>query len=407
MAWNEPGSSSDNNQDSNKGTHKKEGPDPWTGRQKSPGPPDLEAALRKLQQKFLQKFAKKKRGINTPPDPDNNSGSLKITGIGTGIILLVLILLWALSGIFIVGPAEQSVILCFGKYAGTVGPGPHWLPRFIETAYTVDEQKISTYSYDAEMLTKDENIVSVAVAVQYRIGDARNYLFSVVNPEESLQQATASALRQVIGHTNLTEVLTSGREQIRQEILVQLTKILARYNTGLLITDVAMQPAKAPEEVKEAFDDAIKAQEDEQRYENQAQSYAMQVEPIAKGQAQRLLADAKGYQRQVVLHAQADIAPFLALLPQYQKAPAVTRERMYLETIEEVLANTPKVLVDTPGNNNMFYLPLDKLMQSVVSQAQNKQTSPSSSSLSTTETPVTPRMSNNNGGGNERPGGYS
>lgn len=347
MAWNEPGSGG-----------KQEDKDPWTGKPKSSGPPDLEEALRKLRKKLTQLLTNKKRVSG------NGGGKLLPNGIGNlGIsaVLLGLLFLWLLWGIFIVHPAEQAVILRFGKYVGTVGPGPHWIPRFFETAYTVNEQKIATYSYNAEMLTRDENIVSVAVAVQYRIENARHYLFNVVNPSESLKQATASALRQVIGHTDLTQVLTSGREAVRQEVQTQLTTILARYNTGLLITDVAIQPAKAPDEVKEAFDDAIKAQEDEQRYENQAQAYAMQVEPIAKGQAQRLLADAKAYQQQVVLNAKADAAPFLALLPQYQKAPDVTRKRLYLETLESVLANNSKVLVDTGGSNNMFYLPLDKL----------------------------------------------
>lgn len=367
MAWNEPG---------NGDNDKKDSKDPWTGRPKQSGPPDLEAALRKLRQKLMQLFPANKRGGSNMFKGGNSGGGMpggallaKIKGAGIGMVVLVLLILWLFWGIFIVNPAEQAVIVRFGKYVGTVGPGPHWLPQFIEAAYPINEQKISTYSYDAEMLTKDENIVSVAVAVQYRIGDARSYLFNVVDPEESLQQATASALRQVIGHTNLTDVLTSGREQIRQSVQDQITKILARYNTGLLVTDVAMQPAKAPEEVKDAFDDAIKAQEDEQRYENQAQSYAMQVEPIAKGQAQRLLADAGAYQQQVVLHAKAETAPFLALLPGYIKAPAVTRERLYLETIESVLANSNKVLVDGQGaNNSMFYLPLDKLTATAVKQ---------------------------------------
>jgi membrane protease subunit HflK len=354
MAWNEPGSGNND---------KKDDKDPWTGRPRQSAPPDLEAALRRLRQQFTKLFANKLP--KTPFGKNANGGNttpIKFNKMGIAVAGAVLLIAWILWGIFIVGPAEQAVILRFGKYVETVGPGPHWMPRLIEDAYLVNEQTISNYSYNAEMLTKDENIVSVAVAVQYRINDARAYLFNVINPQESLKQATASALRQVIGHTNLTDVLTSGREQIRQEVATQLTKILARYNTGLLITDVAMQPAKAPEEVKEAFDDAIKAQEDEQRYENQAQAYAMQVEPIAKGQAQRLLADARGYQQQVVLRAKADIAPFLALLPQYEKAPAVTRERLYLETIESVLTNSNKVLVDTPNCNNMFYLPLDKLI---------------------------------------------
>ncbi len=349
MAWNEPGNS-------------KNDKDPWTGKPKQAGgPPDLEAVLRNLRKKLNQLLDKK----NSKEDKSSSSssGSGKLSNFGLGTIALLILVAWGIWGIFIVDPAEQAVILRFGKYVRTVGPGPHWIPRLIETAYTINEQRISTYSYSAEMLTKDQNIVSVALAVQYRITNARDYLFNVVKPDESLQQATASALRQVIGQTNLDQVLTSGREQIRQQVSQYLATIMAKYQTGLIITDIAMQPAKAPDEVKSAFDDAIKAQEDEQRFENQAQAYAMQVVPIAKGQALRLMAEAKGYQQQTVFKAQAETAPFLALLPQYQKFPAVTRERLYLETIQHVLGNSSKILVDVNSSNNMFYLPLDQILR--------------------------------------------
>lgn len=345
MAWNEPGDS-------------KNDKDPWTGKPKQQGgPPDLDAILRNLRKKFNQLLNKKNEGGDSPASRPGKLGN-----VGLGTIALLILLAWGFWGIFIVHPAEKAVILRFGKYVTTVGPGPHWIPRLIETAYPINEQRISTYSYSAEMLTKDQNIVSVAVAVQYRINNVRAYLFNVVNPNESLQQATASALRQVIGRTNLEQVLTSGREQIRQQVQEQLAATITKYQTGLIITDIAMQPAKAPDEVKSAFDDAIKAQEDEQRFENQAQAYAMQVIPTAKGQAQRLIAEAKGYQQQTVFRAQAETAPFLALLPQYQKYPVVTRERLYLEAIQSVLTNSSKILVDANGNN-MFYLPLDQILR--------------------------------------------
>lgn len=375
MAWNKPGG--DNNNDQK---------DPWTGKQKPSGPPDLETLLRdwhKRVKQFLSKQRPVKEGGPTSPRPG------AIGGLSLGMIASLILLIWFFWGIFIVGPAEKAVILRFGKYVETLGPGPHWIPRFIESAYKVNEQSISNYSYNAEMLTKDQNIVSVAVAVQYRIGNARDYLFQAVKPTDSLQQATASALRQVIGQTNLNQVLTSGREQIRKQIQIQLISILAKYQTGLLITDIAMQPAKAPDEVKEAFDDAIKAQEDEQRFENQAQAYAMQVIPTAKGQAQRQIADAKGYQQQVILKAQAETAPFLALLPEYQKSPQVTRERLYLDTLQTVLTNSSKILVDSNANN-MLYLPVDKLLEktapsnSPLTPSTASAPSPSMSSSSTT-----------------------
>jgi modulator of FtsH protease HflK len=314
-------------------------------------PPDLEEILKKFLQEVKALFnIKNKAG-------SGNTG--KITQRHFGLVAGFIVAIWFLSGFIIVAPAEKAVVLLFGKYYTTLGPGPHWVARFIESPYIINEQKISNYSYESQMLTKDENIVSVALAIQYRIVDARDYLFNVVNPNGSLQQATASALRQVIGRTTLDEVLTRGRERIRQEIKISLENILKRYKTGLLITDVAMQPARAPDEVKEAFDDAIKAQEDEQRFINQSQAYAMQVIPTAKGEAQRIAADARAYKAQVILNAKGDVATFLPLLAAYKKAPLVTGERLYLDTIESVLTATSKVLV-TANNNNLFYLSLDK-----------------------------------------------
>lgn len=328
------------------------------GEKGSSAPPDLDEILKKMQKKWRTYF-----GANKSTDGSNEegpSGSVK----GIFVIVALVLGLWFLSGIFIVQPAEQSVVLRFGGYLETVGPGPHWIPQFIESQYKVNEQKIATYYYDAEMLTRDENIVSVAVAVQYRIANARAYLFNVVNPVLSLQQATASALRQVLGNTTLDAVLTSGREKVRGDVQMQLEKILDFYNTGILVTDVSLQPAKAPEEVKAAFDDAIKAQEDEQRYINQAQAYEKNVIPVAQGQAQRLLAAAKAYEQQVVLKARGDTLRFLAILPEYKKAPAVTRERLYLSAMEQVMSRSSKVLVDLDKSNNLVYLPLDKLLSS-------------------------------------------
>jgi len=352
MAWNQPGGSNDK--------------DPWTGKPKQSGPPDLEAFLRNLKRKITAFLNKNKSamggGSASGGGGDAETPGFQFNSTIVGLIVLGLLIIWFFAGIFIVDPAEQAVILRFGKYVTTVGPGPHWIPEFIDAEYPVNEQYISTYSYTApQMLTKDENIVSVSIAVQYRVSNARDYLFNVVNPVQTLQQATASVLRSVIGQTNLDQVLTTGREQIRSQAQTQLTQVLQKYHTGLIVTDVTMQPAKAPDEVKEAFDDAIRAREDAQRFENQAQSYAMQVVPYAQGQAQRLLADANAYQQQVVLNAQADVAQYLALLPAYQKDPAVMRERMYLETMQNVLSNTNKVFIDSNSNNNMFYLPLDKL----------------------------------------------
>lgn len=334
MAWNEP----NNNQ------------------QKPEGPPDLDKAFKELLAKFNGLFGQKSSGSSSQKGSNSSAKSLLFIGF------FVLIALWALSGIFIVAPAEKAVVLQFGRYHSTVESGPHWLPRFIRTAQKVNVQKVSNYSYSAQMLTKDQNIVDVAVAVQYRVSDARQFLFNVKNPNISLQQATASALRQVIGNTTLDQVLTTGRAVVRQQVVLQLNKILKLYQAGIQITDVALQPAQAPSEVKAAFDDAIKAQEDEQRYQNQAEAYANNVVPVAQGRAKRILQEANAYAQQTVLNAQGNVARFDALFRAYKQAPTVTRERLYLDAMQEIMQRSTKVFVDTKGNNNLLYLPLNKLL---------------------------------------------
>lgn len=336
MAWNEPGNKEH---------------DPWSGKQQSP--PELEQVLKNLQAKLRKLFGFK------PTQRVNSTGGGSKAFIAVGILALII---WLGFGIFIVNPAERAIVLRLGKFHAVLDSGLHWIPVGIDRYFIVNEQKIDHYDYQAQMLTKDENIVSVAVAVQYRIQNAREFLFNVDNPIQSLRQATASALRQVVGQTTLDDILTRGREQARQEVMERLSKILAQYSTGILITAVAMQPAKAPDAVKEAFDDAIKAQEDEQRFVNEAQAYVMRVVPAAKGIEQRIGQEASAYKEKAVLRAQGDTAKFLALLAEYEKAPAITRQRLYLETMEELLAKTSKVLVDVKGNQ-AWYLPLDKFMQ--------------------------------------------
>lgn len=342
MSWNQP--SNQNNKAPN-----------GAGRSPRDEPPDLEEVLGKIKQSILGLFGAGKKGQQN--DTQQGRGGMAIVGV----ILAGFVILWALSGIFIVGAAENAVILRFGRYTQTLGPGMHWVPRFIESAYKINTQEISEFPYQSEMLTKDENIVDVALVVQYRVGNPKDFLLKVDNPRQSLQEATASTLRQVIGSQTLDAVLTSQRTQIRQVVEHQLSALMKRYQTGLVVTDVTLQPAKPPEAVTAAFNDAIKAREDEQRFISKAQAYANRVEPIAQGQAQRLLQEAGAYKSQVVLAARGDIAGYLALLPTYERAPAVTRERLYLDTIQTVLQHSTKVLVDVKGSNNLLYLPLDKL----------------------------------------------
>lgn len=334
MGWNEPD----------------KGKDPWKGKSQ---PPDLDEALKRVHEKLRKiLFGSSAKVGNEPPKKPNNLVAV--------MIVLFVFILWALSGIFIVDPAEQAVILRFGKYVETVGPGPHWIPRIISSKIIMNVDRVLDYSYSAKMLTSDENLVSVSLAVQYRIGDLQEYLFNVANPEESLQQAISSALRQVVGTTTLDQMITEGREVWGSQVQDTLVKILNLYKTGIFIVNVAPQPARAPESVQDAFDDAIKAQEDEKRFKEQAYAYAARVVPIAEGNASRIQQEAEAFSKQVVLDAQGEVAEFLALLPQYTAAPQVMAERMYLETMQRVLSKSSKIIVDSKSGN-LLYLPLDKL----------------------------------------------
>ncbi len=334
MGWNEP----------------EKGKDPWKGKNQ---PPDLDEVFKRLHEKVKKLFGSTGKPGNKP----SNSSS---GGLLAAMVILIAFVLWVLSGIFIVDPAEQAVILRFGKYVETVGPGPHWIPRIISSRIVMNVDRVLDYSYSAQMLTSDENLVSVSLAVQYRIGDLKQYLFNVANPEESLQQATSSALRQVVGTTTLDQIITEGREIWGNKVQDSLVKILDTYKTGIFIVNVSPQPARAPESVQDAFDDAIKAQEDEKRFKEQAYAYAAKVVPIAEGNASRIQQEAEAFSKQVVLRAQGDVAEFLALLPQYLSAPQVMSQRMYLDTMEKVLNNVSKIIVDNKSGN-LLYLPLDKL----------------------------------------------
>ena len=326
--------------------------DPWRGKSQ---PPDLDEALKRLHARFKKMIA----GVGKPPSEKSPLSSANGGGVFFALIALVVSVLWVLSGIFIVDPAEQAAILRLGRYVETVGPGPHWIPRMIESKMVVNVDRVADYSYAAQMLTKDENLVSVAVVVQYRISDLQDYLFNVADPEESLQQATSSALRQVVGMTRLDQIITEGREAWGSSVQESLIKILEGYKTGIKIVNVSPQPARAPENVQDAFDDAIKAQEDEKRFKEQARAYEASVVPIAEGNAKRISEEAGAYEAQVVLRATGDVAEFLAILPEYLRSPQVTGERMYLDAVQQVLSQSSKIVVDGKAGN-MLYLPLDK-----------------------------------------------
>ncbi|PTU76456.1 FtsH protease activity modulator HflK [Pseudomonas mangrovi] len=349
MAWNEPGGNSNNQ-------------DPWGGRRgggDQKGPPDLDEAFRKLQDSLNGLFGGKKRGGG-----DSSSGG-KGGGYGLfAIILGLLFAVWLYNAVYIVDAQEQAVILRFGEYHSTVGDGLNLYFPPIDRKYQENVTAERTYSTTSQMLTEDENIVEVPLTVQYKISNLKDYVLNVDQPEVSLKHATDSALRHVAGSTTMDQVITQGREQMSEEVRERLQSFLDTYGTGISVTQVNIQRATAPAEVKDAFDDVIRAREDEQREKNQAETYANGVVPEARGQAQRLLEDANGYREEVISRARGEADRFSKLVAEYRRAPEVTRERLYLETMQEVLSSTSKVLVTgKDGQSNLLYLPLDKMIE--------------------------------------------
>ena len=353
MAWNEPGGSGGN--------------DPWGGPGKNQGPPDLDEAMKKLQQRLSGLFGGGGGG-------GGSAGGGRAVGFGLAVLLVI----WALSGIYIIEPAERGVVTRFGAYVDTTMPGPHWhLPYPIEKVEVVNVDNIRTVEIgyrsggrakaggsvpsESLMLTQDENIVDVQFAIQYQIKDPKDYLFNVRNPDATLQQVAESAIREVIGKSKMDFVLTQGRSEISDRVEKLTQEVLDRYGAGLMVSSVNMQSAQPPREVKAAFDDAIKAREDEQRLKNEAEAYANDIIPKARGAAARMLEEASAYKERVVAQAEGEANRFLALLGEYKRAPEVTRERLYLESVEAVLSKTSKVMVDVENGNNLLYLPLDRL----------------------------------------------
>ncbi|GAB4256602.1 MAG: FtsH protease activity modulator HflK [Methylomicrobium sp.] len=297
-----------------------------------------------------------------------------------GYTLSALAIAWLASGVYIVDQGNRGVETRFGAYLATTMPGPHWhLPypiedvavvnvekqRFIEVGYQSDGRQLGAGPVLPEslMLTKDENIISVRLAIQYQINDAKDYLFSIKNPEVTLKQVTESIERGVIGKNDMDFILTEGRSQIASAIKDQVQQAMDEYQSGLRIASVNLQDAQPPEEVQNAFEDAIRAREDKQRLINEAEAYANEVIPKARGAAARLIQEAEAYEAQVVAKASGDTQRFEQLLTEYEKAPKITRKRLYLEAKENLFSHTNKVLVDVENGNSMFYLPVDQMQR--------------------------------------------
>jgi membrane protease subunit HflK len=342
MAWNEPGPNRD----------------PWNqgggGNKRGDGPPDLDEMLRRLK-------ARLGGGKGSP----GSSGPGLPKGL-IGLAALLIVALWAGTGFYVVDEQERGVVMRFGAYSRTTVPGWGWhAPWPMEKVEIVNVTQVRQVNDRATMLTKDENIVDVELTVQYRVSSAEDFLFSVDDPDMTLRQATKSAVRETVGRSVMDFILTEGRQAIADHTKQLLQERLDLYKSGLIVTEVNLQQAQPPEAVQSAFADAIKAREDQQRVKNEAEAYANDRLPRARGAAARQVEEATAYRDQVVARAEGDASRFSQLVTEYRKAPKVTRDRLYLDTMEEVLSGSSKVLVDVDKGNSMFYLPLDQIIKNM------------------------------------------
>ncbi|HQQ69996.1 MAG TPA: FtsH protease activity modulator HflK [Alicycliphilus sp.] len=355
------------------------------GREPSPGgqPPDLDELWRDLNRKLSGLFGGGNGGGRGRMPGGGNGGfqpDMKNAGVGVGLIAAIAVLIWLATGFFIVQEGQQAVITQFGKYKGSVNAGFNWrLPYpiqrhelvFVTQIRSVDVGRDtiikSTGLRESAMLTEDENIVEIKFAVQYRLNDARAWLFESRNPADAVVQVAETAVREVVGKMKMDSALAEERDQIAPRVRNLMQSILDRYKIGVEVVGINLQQGgvRPPEQVQAAFDDVLKAGQERERAKNEAQAYANDVVPRAVGTASRLAEEAAGYKARIVAQAQGDAQRFSSVLAEYQKAPQVTRDRMYLETMQQIYSNVTKVLVESRQGSNLLYLPLDKIMQSV------------------------------------------
>ncbi|WP_027874121.1 FtsH protease activity modulator HflK [Spongiibacter marinus] len=340
MAWNEPGGGRDN--------------DPWGG--KNQGPPDLDEALKKLQERLNSLFGGGSGGQG------GNGGGVKL-GMGSiGALALLAVAVWGLFGFYQVDQQERAVVLRLGVYQQTVMPGLRWAPPIIDDVNIINVTKVRAAASRGQMLTEDENIVDISVSVQYTVSDPANFLLKVKRPELSLEHALESALRHVVGSSKMDQVITEGREQVAVDTQARLQDYLVAYQSGIQVAKVNIEDAQPPSQVQDAFDDVTRAKEDRERLKNEAEAYANGIIPEARGAAQRQLEEAQAYKEQVIAKAEGEAQRFSELVAEYKKSPRVTRERLYIDALQELYADSSKVMVDVEGGNNMMYLPLDKIV---------------------------------------------
>jgi membrane protease subunit HflK len=376
--------------------------DPWgQGGRGDQGPPDLDEIVRRIQEKLGGLFGGGGRR--------GTGGHGRARGAGAGIVAVVILAIWLASGFYVVQQGERGVVLRFGQKTEVAQAGLRWhLPYPFETVEKVNVERVSVIEIgyrsnargggktkvprEALMLTQDENIVDLEFAVQYRVRDPAAFLFNVRNVEATIVQATESAVREAAGKNSMDFILTEGRAEVGQRTQNLLQEILDRYESGIYISNLEMQEAQPPEQVKAAFADAVKAREDQERFKNEAEAYSNDIIPRARGAAARMMQESEGYKASVMARAEGDARRFSQIAREYAKAPQVTRDRMYIETLEEVFKNTTKVLIDQKGGNNLIYLPLDKLMEKAAARTGTAATAPAEPVEQNSESGVRDRL---------------
>lgn len=351
MAWNEPGGNRNDK-------------DPWGNNGNNQGPPDLDEALKQMMKKINGLFGSGSGGSQ------GSSGSSQGSGGIVGLILVLLVLFLGYQSFYTIDEQQRGVVLQLGKYNRTLDPGLRFIIPIVEKVIPVNVTNVRNAELKEEMLTQDENVVEVELNVQFTVSDPVEFALRVEDPERSLRHAAESALRHEVGSTNLNQILTDGRPLLASNTRERLQEYMDRYKTGINVSIVNVKEARAPSAVQAAFDDVQKANLDKERFVNEAEAYANTIIPEARGKAQRMLEEANAYKEQVVSKAQGEADRFENLLTEYQKAPKVTRDRLYLDALSSVYSNSSKVLVDVEGGNNMMYIPLDKIVSSTSRAAQ-------------------------------------
>ncbi len=389
-----------------RGPQDNEGKEPRQTGRPSDGPPDLDQLWREFNQRINRLLRGKGGGGAGGGSSNDGDDDARNAGISAGVAGAVIVFLWLVSGFFIVQEGQTGIVLTFGKYSHSAQPGFNWRwPYPIQTQETVNLSQVRTVEVgyrsnvrnklarESLMLTDDENIIDIQFAVQYRLKDASAWVFNNRDQEETVKQVAETAIREVVGKSKMDFVLYEGREKVAFDTSALMQQILDRYATGVLVANVTMQAVQPPEQVQAAFDDAVKAGQDRERQKNEGQAYANDVVPKARGAASRLMQESEGYRARVVANAEGEAARFNKVLVEYQRAPAVMRDRLYIEAMQQIFASTTKIMVDTKSNNSMIYLPLDKLIAQTAAEAASGVTAPA--------TAATPPVVNNEPSPNE------